>query len=144
MTEEAPRSTAKAVIVYTLLRVLLFAAVWALVELLTPIHGPWAAAAALLMSGAISVVVLDRWRGPVGQAAGGFFGRINQRIDASAHAEDAALDAAEASGEGEQEPHGEAVGEQQDPGALQGGDQVGSGSVAENGAQGADRQQPGH
>ena len=114
--------TAKAVFIYTLLRVLLFAAVWALVELLTPIHGPWAAAAALLMSGAISVVVLDRQRGKVGRAAGGFFGRLNERIESSAHAEDAALDAAELE-QRQQDAQRESVDQQQGPGALEGGDE---------------------
>jgi hypothetical protein len=33
-------------------------------------------------------VVLDRPRGRVGEAAAGFFGRINDRIEASARAED--------------------------------------------------------
>ncbi len=83
-----PRPTWVAVLVYTLLRVALFAVVFVVIDLLTPIHGIWAAAAAILMSGAISLVVLDRQRGPVGQAAARFFGRINARIDASARAED--------------------------------------------------------
>jgi hypothetical protein len=78
----------RAILVYSLLRLALLAAVWLVVELVTPIHGVWAVAAALLMSGAISVVVLDRPRGEVGTVAAGFFGRINARIDASARAED--------------------------------------------------------
>ena len=47
-----------------------------------------AAASAILISGAISIVVLDRQRGRVGVAAGRFFGRINARIEESARAED--------------------------------------------------------
>lgn len=144
MSEEGRGGTAKAVIVYTLLRILLFVAVWIVVELVTPIHGAWAAAAALLMSGAISLIALDRQRGKVGQAAGGFFGRINERIESSARAEDEALDAAEAaSGEREQEAQREAVREQQDAGGLEGRDEGGSEGAPEDQAQGSDRQQTG-
>jgi hypothetical protein len=82
------RGTVVAVIIYTLLRVALFAVVWVVIELVTPIHGVWAAASAILISGAISIVVLDRPRDRVGAAAGRFFGRINARIDASTRSED--------------------------------------------------------
>jgi uncharacterized membrane protein YccC len=81
-------SKALSVVTYTLLRVALFAAVWLALELLTPVYGLWAIVAAILMSGAISIVVLDRPRGEVGAAAAGFFGRINARIEESARAED--------------------------------------------------------
>jgi hypothetical protein len=101
-----------AVLVYTLLRAALFAVIWVLVEFLTPIHGLWAAVSALLISGAISVVVLDRPRNRVGLAAGGFFGRINERIDASARAEDDDADASAASGDGEQQAQHDSVAEQ--------------------------------
>jgi hypothetical protein len=102
-----------AIAIYTLLRVALFAVVWVAVELITPIHGVWAAAAALLMSGAISLIVLDRPRGQVGVAAGRFFGRINERIEASARAEDDEdADAGPvASGDGQERTHDDAVGE---------------------------------
>ena len=86
--ESARSSKALAVVIYTVLRIALFVAVWLLLELLTPVHGLWAIVAAILMSGAISIVVLDRPRGEVGRAAAGFFGRLNARIDASARAED--------------------------------------------------------
>ena len=81
-------STTAAVIVYTLLRIALFAVVWVLTWLLTPLDGLWSAVAAILVSGALSLVLLDRQRGRVGQAAGRFFSRINDRIDAAARAED--------------------------------------------------------
>ena len=90
------RATFVAVAVYTLLRVALFAVVWVLIELLTPIHGLWAAAAAIVMSGAISVVVLDRPRSKVGVAFGRFYGRINARIEESARREDNDEDEGEA------------------------------------------------
>lgn len=81
-------SKALAIIVYTALRVALFAAVWLTLELLTPISGLWAIVLAILISGAISIVVLDRPRDRVGAVAAGFFGGINERIEASARAED--------------------------------------------------------
>lgn len=87
MTARTP-STAAAVLLYTLLRLALFGVVWALVWILTPLDGLWSAAAAILVSGALSLVLLDRQRGRVGQAAGRFFSRINERIEAAARAED--------------------------------------------------------
>ncbi len=81
-------SRAWSLVVYTLLRVAIFLAFWLPLQLLTPLRGLFAVVAALLMSGAVSLVVLDRQRGRVGQAAAGFFGRINDRIEASARAED--------------------------------------------------------
>ena len=117
---------AKAIVIYTLLRVALFAVVWVIIELVTPIHGVWAAAAAILISGAISIVVLDRPRNKVGQAAGSFFGRINEKIDASAKAEDDELD------QREQQAEQQAVDEQQDPGLLEGGDQGGAEGAAKD------------
>ena len=79
---------ARAVLIYTLLRVALFLLVWLTIELLTPISGVWAIVVAILISGAISLVLLDRPRNRAGAAAGGFFSRINERIEASARAED--------------------------------------------------------
>jgi hypothetical protein len=108
-------SNAVAVAAYTLLRVALFAVVWLVIELLTPINGVWAIVAAILMSGAISLIVLDRQRGAVGQAAAGFFGRINARIEASARAEDddrPAVEQLDESRKGEGEPERDAVDEQ--------------------------------
>jgi len=81
-------STTAAVILYTVLRLALFGVVWALVWVLTPLDGLWSAVAAVLASGALSLVLLDRQRGRVGQAAGRFFSRINERIDAATRAED--------------------------------------------------------
>ena len=94
-------------LVYTVLRVALFAVVWLTIELLTPINGLLAIIAAILVSGAISLLVLDRQRGRAASVAAGFFGRINERIEASARAEDddepvAAAPSDGESGEGEQ------------------------------------------
>jgi hypothetical protein len=76
------------VLLYTLLRVALFVVVWGLIWFFTPLDALWSAVAGILISGALSVVLLDRQRGRVGQAAGGFFSRLNARIDAAARAED--------------------------------------------------------
>lgn len=109
---------ALAIIVYTLLRVALFALVWLTIELFTPIDGIWAIVVAIMLSGVISIVVLDRPRARVGQVAAGFFGRINDRIDASARAEDVDddLDGVEGgpgpSGQGEQPAEHESVDKQ--------------------------------
>ena len=150
MANSERSGTAIAVLVYTLLRVALFALVWVVVELVTPIHGLWAAATAVLISGAISVILLDRQRNKVGLAAGRFFGRINERIEASARAEDddlppapppaspaARVDAASgSSGEGQQDAQEEPVGQQQDAGLLEGGDERGSERTPQHDAQG--------
>jgi Protein of unknown function (DUF4229) len=103
-----------AVLVYTVLRVALFLAVWLTIELLTPISGVWAIVLAIVVSGAISLVVLDRQRGRVASVAAAFFGGINDRIEASARAEDvddepAPAPPATASGEGEQPAEHKAV-----------------------------------
>jgi hypothetical protein len=81
-------ATVRALAVYTVLRVALFAVVWGVIWFLTPLDAVWSAAAAILISGAISLVLLDRQRGRVGAAAGGFFSRLNARIDAASRAED--------------------------------------------------------
>jgi Protein of unknown function (DUF4229) len=105
-------------VVYTVLRVALFAAVWLTIELLTPINGLLAIITALLVSGAVSLLVLDRQRGRAAAVAGGFFSRINERIEASARAEDVddepvpAPTADAGSGEGEQGAEHEAVDKQ--------------------------------
>ena len=85
----SPRAAkATAIAVYTGLRIGLFVLVWLTIELLTPISGVWALVAALLISGALSVVLLDRQRSRMAVIADGFFRGINERIEASARAED--------------------------------------------------------
>lgn len=124
-------SKALAIAVYTVLRVALFAAVWLTFELLTPISGLWAIVFAILISGAISIILLDRQRDRVAAVAAGFFRGINERIEASARAEDldddldassvvagtpatdaATGDDASGSGEGEQTAQRDAVDKQ--------------------------------
>ena len=84
----AKASSTRAVLIYTALRVALFLLVWLTIELLTPISGIWAIVVAILVSGVSSIVLLDRSRNQAGLAAAGFFGRINERIEAAARAED--------------------------------------------------------
>jgi hypothetical protein len=142
---ETRSSTARAVIVYSVLRLVIFLAAWALVWYLTPLDALWAAVAGLLISGAISLVVLDRHRGRVGRATGRFFARINERIDAATRAED--LDEswppAEGSRDSEQEPEHKTVGQHEDARAGEGGDEPRPLGTAEHGAQGGDGEQAG-
>jgi len=112
------RSTALTVIVYTALRLGLFVILWLIIDKLTPLGTLWSAVAAILISGALSVVLLDRQRGAMAQAVGGFFDRINQRIERSASAEDEADERARSAGAGhsserEQDAHNQPEGKQQ-------------------------------
>jgi len=106
------RSTILSIIVYTVLRIALFGVLWFAIAMLTPLSALWSAVAAVLISGALSVVLLDRQRGAMAQAVGGFFERINSRIERSARAEDAADDLAR-SREGEQRSDDKSEGQQQ-------------------------------
>lgn len=126
-----------AIAVYTGLRVALFLLVWLTLELLTPISGVWAMVAALLISGALSIVFLDRQRGRMAVVADGFFKGLNERIEASARAEDADDDenapggevpsgGLKDAGQPEQSAEGEAVRQQEDPGLLEGGNESGT------------------
>jgi hypothetical protein len=77
-----------AVLWYTLLRFAMLVAVWFVIQLLTPLRGVWAIVLALLISGAISLLVLNRQRDAVSTGVANFFGRINARIEESKTAED--------------------------------------------------------
>ena len=88
----ATASRTRSIAVYTGLRVAIFVVFWLPLQLFTPLRGVLAVGAALLMSGAVSLVVLDRQRGRMGRATAGFFERPNDRIGASARAEDADTD----------------------------------------------------
>lgn len=81
-----PRSLA--LLAYTLLRVLIFAATWLLLVWLTPLDGLFAVLMAILVSSIISIPLLSRQRDAVSSGVAGFFRRMNERIDASARAED--------------------------------------------------------
>ncbi len=116
------RSRAKNLFIYTGLRILLWLAVWAILQFLTPLKGALALIISLLLSGAISIVVLDRQRDAMSEGVGAFFGRINDRIEKSAAAEDYWPEP-EHSAPGEQASSEQAVDEHDDAGHLQNGDE---------------------
>lgn len=127
---ESPRQGAGSVAVYTAMRVGLFLGVWLLLQLLTPIRGLWAAVVAIVVSGLISLVVLNRQRTAMGSVVGGFFGRINARIDAASQAEDHWDEQAQGQGDG--------VGDDQVAGADQSRDESGPDRPATDDAQRSD------
>jgi hypothetical protein len=90
---------------YTLLRVAMLVAVWFLLEWLTPFRGLWAIVAAFLISGGISLLLLNRERDAVSIGVAGFFGRINQRIEESKRAEDFDDDEPQSEQDAEGEQH---------------------------------------
>lgn len=75
-------------IVYTGLRLGVFLAVWLLVQWVTGLRGLMALALAIVISGAISLLLLNRQRDAMSTGVARFFRRINERIDASTRAED--------------------------------------------------------
>lgn len=77
-----------AVLTYTGLRLLLLLAVWILIELATPLRGVVSVVVALLVSGVISLFLLNRQRASMSVVVGSFFRGINERIEAAARAED--------------------------------------------------------
>ncbi|MEY4137368.1 MAG: hypothetical protein RL205_1496 [Actinomycetota bacterium] len=66
----------------------MFVGAWVVIEIFTPIHGLFAAAFAIVISGAVSIIALNGQRDAMSEALFGFFRRMNDRIDASARAED--------------------------------------------------------
>jgi Flp pilus assembly protein TadB len=106
--------------VYTLLRLVLLVAIWILIAWITPVKGLWALALALLVSGAVSLFLLDRQRDAMSIGVARFFSGINERIEASARAEDVDPPASEHRQTGADD---EAVGEHEDPGSLERRDQ---------------------
>jgi hypothetical protein len=119
-----------AIIWYTLLRIAVFAGLWFLIQLLTPVRGLWAIVAALLLSGAISMIVLNRQRDSMSVVVAGFFGRINDRIEQGKRAEDDLYSQAH----GEQD----AVPEHEQPGGLEHGNEGGSDRAAQDASQRSD------
>lgn len=112
------------VVVYTAMRVGLFVAVWLLLQLVTPLRGLWAAVVAIVISGLISIVLLNRQRSAMGGVVGGFFRGINDRIDAASRAEDIPDDEAEGQQSG--------VGDNERPGADKSRDEFRADGTAVN------------
>lgn len=75
-------------LVYTGLRLAVFLAVWLLIQWITGLRGLMALALAVVISGAISLLLLNRQRDAMSAGVSRFFRRINERIDASTRAED--------------------------------------------------------
>ena len=113
---------------YTLLRLLLFGAVWLLVQILTPWRGLLAIAVAILISGGISLFVLDRPRGQLAAGVDAFIRRINDRIDASARAEDI-----DVPGGDQGASHGDSEGKHDQAGLLEHADEVSADHSRPNG-----------
>lgn len=134
----------RGIAVYTALRVALLAAVWLLIQVVTPMRGLLALAVALVISGAISFILLDRSRDRASVGLSRVFRGIDERIERSKVAEDVDddLPAREvpASGEGETNPQQQAVGEDEQPGGLEHGHEVATGGAADDGEDGTQRQ----
>lgn len=120
--------------VYTVLRVGLFFAVWLLIQLLTPLRGLWAVALALVASGIVSLFWLSRPRSAMSSVVGGFFGRINARIDDASRAEDEWQD--------DSEGQRDRIGDEQLPGGHERGDQFPPGATASDDSNRPDRPDP--
>ena len=81
---------------YTGLRLALLAAVWLVVQLVTPWRGLLAIAVALAVSGVIGFFVLDRTRDDASVAVWRVFRRIDDRIKRNEMLEDALVEASQA------------------------------------------------
>ena len=118
----------RGIALYTGLRLALLAAVWLLIQAVTPLRGLIAAGVAIVISAVISIFLLDRTRDKASIDLSGIFRRIDERIERSRTAED--VDDDVVSGQADAESQQQAVGEHQEPGALQDRDQVSPDSPA--------------
>lgn len=115
---------------YTGLRLALFAAVWLLLQVVTPLRGLIAIAVAIVLSGIVSFLLLDRPRDQASTGLAGLFRRIDDRIERSRVAEDFDEDGAdektvtEPSGQADTQGEDQSVGEQQEPGGLKDRDEI--------------------
>jgi hypothetical protein len=126
----------RGIAIYTGLRVALLAAVWLLVQVVTPIRGLLAIAIAVVISGVISFIVLDRSRDRASIGLAGAFSRINDRIERSRTAED--WDDPIESGQPDAQSEQQAVGEHEQAGPLEDGDQGSSHIPTSDGSQRSD------
>ena len=131
----------RGIAVYTGLRVALLAAVWLLVQVVTPLRGLLAIAVALVISGIVSFVLLDRTRDSASAGLSGFFRRIDERIERSKVAED--VDDGVPLGQREAEAQHQAVAEDEQAGALQHGDEGGADGAARHREDGPDGERQG-
>lgn len=126
----------RGIAIYTGLRVALLAAVWLLVQVVTPIRGLLAIAIAVVISGVISFIALDRPRDRASAGLAGAFSRINDRIERSRTAED--WDEPLESGQPDAEPEEQAVGEHEQSGPLEYGHEGSTHIASGDGSQRAD------
>jgi len=132
----------RGIAIYTGLRLAVLAGVWLLIQVVTPMRGLLAIAVALVISGAISFIVLDRPRDRASAGLSGVFRRIDERIERSKVAEDVDDDPVplgQESGQGESRSEQEAVGQDEQAGGLEHGHESASGRTAddsEHGSQG--------
>lgn len=124
----------RGIAVYTALRVGLLLAVWLAIQVVTPMRGLMAIAVALVISGAISFILLDRTRDRASAGLSGVFRRIDDRIERSKVAED--VDDEPLSRQGEADPQEEAVGEGEQARGLQHGHEGAAGRPADHGDHG--------
>lgn len=134
----------RGIAVYTALRVALLAAVWLLIQVVTPMRGLLALAVALVISGAISFILLDRSRDRASVGLSRVFRGIDERIERSKVAEDVddepPLRGVSASGQSESHAQQQAVGEDEQSGGLEHGHEVATGGAADDGEDGTQRQ----
>ena len=116
---------------YSVLRIGLFFGIWLPIQLLTQLRGLWAVVIALVASGLVSAFVLNRQRNAMSETVGGFFSRINERIEASTRAEDWP--------EGEPQAEQQAITEGGQAGGLEDGHERGSERTASHPADGRHR-----
>ncbi len=118
----------RGIALYTALRVALLVAVWLLIQVVTPMRGLLAIAVALVISGVISFILLDRTRDKASAGLAGVFRRIDDRIERSKVAED--VDDEPVSRQGEPDPQQHPVGEDEQSGGLQHGHESSAGGAA--------------
>lgn len=84
----AQRAGRHPILVYSLLRLGLLLVVWVPLQFLTPLRGVLAIVVALLLSGVLSYLLLDRQRDAMSTVVGRVFSRIDERIERGKAAED--------------------------------------------------------
>ncbi len=126
----------RGIVIYTGLRLALLAGVWLVIQIVTPMRGLLAIAVALVISGVISFIALDRPRDRASAGLSGVFRRIDDRIERSKVAEDiddAPVPPVQESGEGEPGSEQESVGQDEQAGGLEHGHEGTAGRAAHDG-----------
>ena len=129
----------RGIALYTALRVAVLVAVWLVIQVVTPMRGLLAIAVALVISGVISFILLDRTRDKASAGLAGVFRRIDDRIERSKVAEDVdecAVPGQPASGQREADPQQQPVGQDEQAGGLQHGHEGAAGRSADHGDDG--------